>query len=259
MKEGAIEKAARLLLLARAERKVLEQLPDDCAPKNLHEGYQVQSRLLELIGDPGSGWLLGLTNPSMQQVFGAKEPYFARLLSTGYAWGGQDVAAETFCTLGIECELTFEMGEDLPLLQRPRQSEEVATAIRSIHPSIEVVNAHFADWLNVPLPSIVADNGTDGLLVIGEGMNWPGKDAVSYEVTLTVNWELARTGHTKLVMGNPLTALTWLSNKLNESGQWLRAGELINSGTCTDIYFGEAGETLTATFTGLGQVSIVLT
>ena len=256
MEISAVEKAAATLLLARRENRQLRALPSGCSPQTVDEGYEVQSKLLQLTGDPGCGWLLGLTNPYMQRLFGVDGPYYARLLSTGHAKSPQTLHADDFCTLGIECEVTFCMGADLPPIGRLRNRGEVSHAVATVHPSVEIVDAHFEDWLNAPLANIIADNGTDGLLVVGPGLAWPGPSLDSCAVTLIANGAEIAAGNAREVMGSPVNALTWLSNKLNSIGLGLQAGELINTGTCTELRFVEAGDRVSAVFSGLGEASV---
>jgi 2-keto-4-pentenoate hydratase len=52
--------------------------------------------------------------------------------------------------------------------------------------------------------------------------------------------------------------LTWLANTLSERGQGLKAGEVINTGTCTELFNAEPGDDIHATFGALGDVRITL-
>lgn len=257
MDHSAIDKAAAILLDARCTNRQISALPDDCCPQTVEEGYAVQEQLLKLLNDPGDGWLIGLTNPYMQRIFGATEPYYARLLSTGHAKSPQRLHAADFCTIGIECEVAFTMKSDLPPCGREHIPSEVADAVASAHPSIEIVNAHYVDWLHAPLPSIVADNGVDGLLVVGAGRDdWRELDLASSTVSLTIDGVEAAKGEGRRAMGGPVEALTWLANALNQRGWGLRKGELVNTGTCTELRFAAAGETAVASFGGLGEASV---
>ena len=112
--------------------------------------------------------------------------------------------------------------------------------------------------MNAPLPWIIADNGTDGTLVVGRSVaGWRGIDLAAMSVELRINGTKVACGEGRNVMGHPLSALTWLSNTLNRRGRHLRAGELVNTGTCTEIRFAALGDTILATFEGLGAVEVV--
>jgi 2-keto-4-pentenoate hydratase len=65
------------------------------------------------------------------------------------------------------------------------------------------------------------------------------------------------TGAGGAVLGNPLLALAWLANALGERGVTLEAGHVVLSGSCTAAFPISAGDTVAATFAGLGSVTAV--
>ena len=58
---------------------------------------------------------------------------------------------------------------DLPARSAPYGRDEVEAAIAAVHPTIEVVAGHLRDWPNQDVFSVIADNGTDGALIVGPG------------------------------------------------------------------------------------------
>jgi 2-keto-4-pentenoate hydratase len=59
-------------------------------------------------------------------------------------------------------------------------------------------------------------------------------------------------------MGNPISSVAWLINKLSEFGVGVEAGQTILSGSFVKaIPFG-AGDTLTAIFDTLGEVTLAV-
>ena len=106
---------------------------------------------------------------------------------------------------------------------------------------------------------MIADNGTDGALIYGTGSQlWRELDLVQSQVSLTVNGRCERTGYGGNVFGDPLDALVWLANARSRDGDGLRAGDIHNTGTATDIYWASSGDQIVAEFQGLGQVSLRL-
>jgi 2-keto-4-pentenoate hydratase len=257
MRPEAIDQAAHMLRDARIGKYQIESLPEEATPRTIADGYAVQERLLELLDIAPAGWLLGLTNADMQQNFAIDHPYYARLLAPNLYRGPARFAADDFLTRGLECEVAFRMARDLPSRGEPYSMAEVADAVAAMMPSIEVVNAHFRDWLARDVASILADNGTDGALVLGaEVTGWRGIDRVSLPVRLSINGERAAEGRGENALGDPLRALTWLANALSARGKGLRAGEVINTGTCTRLTHAEAGDEAHATFGDLGDVRV---
>jgi 2-keto-4-pentenoate hydratase len=72
---------------------------------------------------------------------------------------------------------------------------------------------------------------------------------------LRINGELVATGATGAVLGNPVTAVAWLANKVAQFGVALDCGNVILPGSCTRAYDVAAGQTVRADFDELGSVS----
>lgn len=257
MNSEAIDGAARRLREARLGNYQLDALPAPLKPRTLAEGYAVQERLLELLGTPSAGWLLGLTNTYMQRNFNVEQPYCARLLAPNVHRSAAQFRADAFLTRGLECEIAFRMARDVPPRDRAYAVADVADAVAVMLPAVEIVNAHFKDWLNLDLPSVLADNGTDGALVCGaELSDWRALDRASLPVRLRVNGKVVAEGCGGNALGDPLAALTWLANALSARGQGLKAGEIVNTGTCTTLISAAPGDEVHATFGALGDVRV---
>ena len=257
MTPESIDRAARILLDARRQRYQIDELPSDCRPETLEEAGAIADRLIELWGTDTVGWLLGLTNPYMQNIFSVTEPYARPILAGNLHSSPARFGPATLLTRGLECEVAFRLQRDLPPRQESYTDREVAAAVAGMLPAVEIVNSHFKDWLNLPLPMVIADNGTDGPLVLGEEVAaWAAIDRVALPVTLTVDGERVEEGRGANAMGDPLGALVWLANKLSSQGQGLKAGEVINTGTCVPLHGVPEGCEAVAEFGPLGQVHI---
>ncbi len=133
-------------------------------------------------------------------------------------------------------------------------------AILTALPAIEVVDSRYADWTKVGVLSVIADQGAHGHWVRGrESEDWRGLDLAAHRVTLSVDGAVVREGAGRNVLDHPLNAVLWLANTLNATGQTLRAGEYISTGTAVDIYPAKPGETISADFGGLGKVELGIT
>ena len=56
-------------------------------------------------------------------------------------------------------------------------------------------------------------------------------------------------------MGHPITSLVWLANTVGPLGTTLEAGHVVLPGSITSMIPVAAGDTVTATFAGLGSVT----
>jgi len=104
---------------------------------------------------------------------------------------------------------------------------------------------------------VIADNGTDGAWVYGAGVKrWRDLDLANTEVSLVVNGKQERSGSGKNVLGDPPGAFIWLVNARSRDGGGLKASDIPNIGVATDIYRVNPGDTIVASFKGLGDVSL---
>ncbi len=253
--------AADLLLESRLRKKRWERLPEECRPQTPAEGYAVQDLLVErLISKYGGhpvGYKIACTNKSAQELVGLNEPFYGRLLSASVYRSPARVAAENFFMRVIEPEFGFEMKADLPPDGVPFHPEVVAAAVGAVLPAIEIVDSRYTDWTSMDGPSLIADNGCHGAWVQGEShQDWKAFDLPALEVRLIANDVVVREGRGDMIMGHPLNALTWLANWLGRLGPGLKAGDLISTGTCAEIYHAEAGERIRAEFGPVGTIEL---
>ena len=257
MSPGQLERAARLFDAARKGNYAIDEVPAELGLDNLEDAARVAERVVALSGERVVGFLVGATSPEMQSNLGADEPYYAHILESNLCSSPADLVPRSLLTIGLESEVAFTLGADLPARAAPYSADEVADAIRSMHPSVEVVNGHVRDWLEKPIAWVMADNGTDGPLVLGAPVEgWRDIDRPAIPVTLSVNGELVREGRGANALGDPLNVMVWLANRRRREGKGMEAGQVVNTGTTAGIFFAEPGGEALADFGPLGRVSL---
>ena len=136
----------------------------------------------------------------------------------------------------LECEFGFRLSRDLPPGPSPCSAPRGIRGDRDRAGVIEVVAGHLEDWISSYAFDGVADNAVDGGLVIGEGVPYHADlDLRSVPVRLEIDGKPTREGRGADVLGDPVLALTWLVNARCRDGDGLRAGDVHNPGTATDI------------------------
>ena len=193
-------------------------------------------------------------------MLGLAEPYCAPLLADFIFDSPAMLKSAGFPPILLECEFGFKLANDLPGRAEPYTRDEVEAAIATVHPTIEVVAGHLRDWPNQDVFSVIADNGTDGALIVGEGTaDWHALDLVNARVQLIVNGKVERKGSGANVLGDPLEAFVWLANsRAGAKGAGLKAGHIHNTGTATDICWIKPGDEAVAEFGALGEVRLTL-
>ena len=259
LSDEAIEQAAALLVEARRSNSVIDCIPENVRPMTLRDAYAVQDRFIALLGEETAGWFGACTNEVIQEMLGLAEPYYARLLGPHIYRSPAELDTSRYPPMVFECEFGFEVGRDFTPADAPYSRADIESALAKVHPTIEVVAGHLKDWPNQDVFSVIADNGTDGALVIGEGTaDWREIDLVKTPVMLTVNGEVVREGAGAKVLGDPLGAFEWMVNAVTRDGKTVRAGEVNNTGTATDIYWAEPGDHAVASFGAVGSVELKL-
>ncbi|HEV7432725.1 MAG TPA: fumarylacetoacetate hydrolase family protein, partial [Steroidobacteraceae bacterium] len=157
---------------------------------------------------------------------------------------------------GIEAEVAFRLGRDLPPLAQGARYERdaVCAAVVSAHTVIEVVASRYIDPQAVSKLELIADQLINSLLVVGPSFpDWQSLPLTALPLEVRVQGHpvfQARGGHPQ---GDPLLPLVWLANHLSIYGRGLRAGELVTTGSCCGVQYVAAEQTATAHFAGLGS------
>jgi 2-keto-4-pentenoate hydratase len=260
MEQSVIERAARILHEARVSDAKIDGLPAACRPCDIDDAYKIQDALLAMLGKPSKGWFLACTAPAMQQAHGLPGPYFGRMLGDAILDSPAEVPVPADRPQSLEIELVFRLGADLPPRAKPYMRDEIAAAVAAMHPGIEIVEGRFTDLLTIDGPTLVADNGTDGILVLGPPCpDWRDLNRSGLAVSLTKDGVEASGGSGGNVMGDPLNALVWCANELSRRGLGLKAGETLNTGNALDRYtFGMAGERIVADCGLFGRAECLL-
>ncbi|MDP6953843.1 MAG: fumarylacetoacetate hydrolase family protein [Alphaproteobacteria bacterium] len=261
MEASKIEGAADALLASRTAHRRMAALPEGLQPQTPEDGYAIQDALIAALAQPSPGWKIGGTSPLAQEMLKLDEPFAGRLLEPLRHDAPAALSADGFFMRGIEVEFALRLGRDLDAAGAPWDQESVADAVAVVHPAIEVVDSRFDDWLTVGTPSLIADNGCHGSLVLGQGVEaWRGTDLAEVGTELWMNGERVTSGSGAAVIGHPLAALAWLANLCIRRGGQLSAGQIISTGsTCDALGWAEATDRIEGRFGVLGTVGVTFT
>ena len=252
-----VSRAAGLLFDAWHERKRLPTLPADCRPGTVAEGYAVQDIFAVRMGAPHGGWKVGATGEAVQKARGLTEPICGRLFSPLIHDAPYEAPAGAFFEPLLEAEYAFRLARDLAAENAPYTVEQIADAIATLVPAVEIVDSRMADFREVTGAVNIADNVVQGAMVLGAPVDgWRDLDIAGPPVTLSVDGVEAASGSGAKVMGHPLEAFTWLVNHLAARGISILAGELVTTGTCTGVTPVGPGSRCVADFGEVGTVEV---
>lgn len=233
--------------------------PSETKRLSLTEAYAVQDRLRAALverGDRVAGWKAGFTSKAGQETWQVSEPVCAFLLASGVLSSGADIAAGRFLKPGVEAEIAFVMRHDLagPGITAPRALQAVEGAV----PALELID--FRHSGKAVGTDAVADGVYAKAIVLGGALTpVVGLDLALEGLVYEQSGVVVATSTAFEVMGNPLNSLAWIANHLGARGQGLRAGDVVMTGSVSKILSAKAGDSVRATFTRLGSVSVKFT
>jgi len=262
--EAISQDAAQILAHARIANLKLPDLPAHARPQTEKEAYGAQAgvvqRLLEHHGGGVIGYKIACTNPLAQRQLNVTEPFYGNLLEPFCFDSPARIDAARFSMRVMEAEFAFRLKDDLPPQAVPRTRDEIAGAVGTVLPGIEIVDSRYESWTTVGVFSLIADNACNGGWVKGTPLNdWREIDLAAQQVQLFVNGTLLQQGSGAAVLGHPLNALQWLVETLNERGLGLKAGDYVTTGVTTGVYEARAGDCVRATFGPVGAVEVTFT
>ncbi|MBT2700794.1 fumarylacetoacetate hydrolase family protein [Bacillus sp. ISL-40] len=252
-----VKEYADILAEAESTRVGITPLTFTDSELTIKEAYYIQLENINNKVQQGQkivGKKIGLTSLAMQKLLGVDEPDYGHLLETMVVENGGRIPVEQVLQPKVEAEIAFILKKEL---RGPNVTAlDVLQATEYVVPALEIVDSRIKDW-KIKLADTIADNASSGFYVLG------GKPTKVNDIDLELigmafskNGELVNTGVGAAALGNPANCVAWLANKLSEFDIPLLAGEVILSGALSAAVEARAGDSFTARFAHIGQVSV---
>jgi 2-keto-4-pentenoate hydratase len=230
-----ITAAAEALLQARRSRQPIATLTTHWPGLDETGAYAIARATEALLAEPRVGYKLGYTSAAMRAQMGVDQPNYGVLTApTRVVHGGVLAMAELIHPL-VEPEIAFVMAADVP------DPTGTAAAVASVHAALEIVDTRYEAY-RFKAADNIADNSSAARFVIGPAMALPPDcDLATLPVRLCVDGGLLGEGSGADALGHPLTALTWLAQRLLHDGAMLRAGDVVLTGGLTRAFAAQPG------------------
>ena len=219
-------------------------------PVDRRQAYAIQDATLAALG-PIGGWKVGARGPGL-------EPTCAPLPVNGLLSDGAVLQGPAWRLRGIEVEIGFQLGVDLPPRAAPYTLDDLALAVEAVLPLIEVVETRFTDWLGADREALLADLLSHGALVLGRRQPFAPAWLDLRRVEVALRFDEQMVAHT--VGEHPCpdagALLVWLANHCASRGVGLKAGQVIASGSCTGMLFATRGSAVRAEVSGLAPLGL---
>ena len=233
-------------------RAAYERLSGDLAPSGIDEAYAaqaaVQARFSEKRG-AFAGRKIALSSKAMQEMVGIDQPVAGAFFANDVHSSPATINLSDFRHMGLEFELAVELGQDVGPGDGPFSADSAAAVIANVRPAFELIEDKDADYSDLDVLTLMADNAWCAGVVLGEEITgWRELDLgdMASEVRQTgADPEAANTG-----AADPLGSLAWVLNHFAGRGVTLHQGEHIITGSAVRTRFPTAGDTISYTVAG---------
>ena len=238
-------------------RQALPLLTQTYPEIEVADAYAIQQAFVAQQVEQGRqvrGYKVGLTSKAMQEMSGATEPDFSAMTDDLFLPEDTPIEFARFFKPMVEIEIVFVLKH---ALKGPGiLPVDVLRATDFILPAIEIVDFRVGPGPGMTVVDTVADLAACGAAVLGANpRRLQDIDLRRVHGQMIINGEIAQQGYASAVLGNPVTAVAWLANKLGEFGITFEPGQAILTGSFVRAMPVKAGDEMVARFdSGLGDV-----
>jgi 2-keto-4-pentenoate hydratase len=213
-------------------------------PADFEEGFTIQDRVVAALASPAIGWKV-MAVPQGPVIF-------APILQSGRVTDGGTWEVVGPEPAGIELEIAFRMGRDVPAGASPAQ---VLDAVASAHVVFELCQSRIAEPAKQPRHVMLADCIANAGLVVGpEIPGWRSANLKERTGRLLVDGKVYIEGKSV----DPIGALQMLKPALTARGKPLAAGQVVITGSLIGMNWLTGRHALKGAIDGLGEVAIQL-
>jgi 2-keto-4-pentenoate hydratase len=259
MEDVAARRAAQSLLAAHKANLQFKSLGPPDKPSTISDAYDIQDRYVALLrsehGD-AVGFKVGLTSATMQKFCGIDHPIAGVVLASRVHQSGTTVRRADFGRLGLEFEIAVRIKSDVPVTRAPCTAEMIGPHVGGVCAAIELVDDRSADYSNLDVLSLVADNSWNGGIVLSEfAAKWPDLEPVAGRATK--DRDAIGEGRGRDILGHPFNSVAWLATQLNSRGSGgLKAGQVVMTGSVMKTVFPDGDASYRFDLEGVGLVEV---
>jgi 2-keto-4-pentenoate hydratase len=225
----------------RGERIVLSGAD---VPADYEAGFAIQDKVVAALGSPVAGWKV-MAVPNGPVIF-------APFLEAGRVPAGGTWEVVGHEPAGIELEIAFRMGRDVPANASPGQ---ILDAVAAAHVVFELCQSRLADPAKQPRHVMLADCIANAGIVVGpEIPGWRTTDLKARPGRLLVDGK----PHAEGKSADPVAALQMLPPAMGPHGKTLKAGQIVITGSLIGMNWLTGRHDLKGEIDGLGEVGMRL-
>jgi 2-keto-4-pentenoate hydratase len=260
MEETAARHAAEMLLAEHKANTTFKPFDRLRGPATVSDAYDIQDRFVGLLraehGDT-IGYKVGLTSETMQKFCGIDHPIAGVVLAARLHRSGATVRRADFGRLGLEFEIAVRIKSNVPPTASPYIAETITPYIGGVCAAIELVDDRAADYTNLDVLALLADNSWNGGIVLSELItDWPDLESVLGKATR--DGVAIGEGHGRDILGHPFNSVAWLAAHLASRGESLQAGQIVMTGSVMKTIFPTEDAVYGFSLDRIGDVSVTV-
>jgi len=259
--------SADAILDAFGSRRLIGLLSDDDPSLDEAGAYviadEVHARRVAR-GEKPVGRKIGFTNRTIWPQYGVDAPIWGHVYDSTVSYadrGTASVAVGHLVQPRIEPEIQLHFARTPPVT---RDEAAILECIDWIAQGFEIVQCPFADW-KFRAADAIAAYAVHGALVVGMPVAVADIDdcaskLATFTITLSRDGVPQATGGGANVLDSPLLAFAHLAQVLAEQSRFapVQAGEVVTTGTLTDLLPVAPGETWSTSLDGIGLPGLSL-
>ena len=230
---------------------IIEKIPD----LTWDDAYRLQFALAKrkiAKGDRLVGYKAAYTSRAMQQDRGVAGPIIGSLMRSGSFEEGKPIKLRDSIETLAEPEIAVLLNRDL---KGPGVThEEALLAVEGIFPAIEIAEqTHGGSKRSRQMG--IAIHKSNGGIMLGAPMSSPrGIDLRLEGMVISINGEVRGSATGVEVLGDPLSLVAVIANKIGDYGEMLEAGMILMTGSIVTATPVKPGDDLTVEFTRIGSL-----
>lgn len=250
-REAVLLQTTDALLTARRTHAPIADLPLELAPANEAEAFAVQDMVAQAYGAIG-GWKIGAAGAT-------GVPFFAPMPAGWMGSDGSLFRGMNHRLFGVEAEIAFQMGQDVPPSAKPYTRDEIIAAIGVCAPAIEILESAYIDPQAVSRPNMLADLQMHGGFVAGPAVpQWQEIDWANETVVLTVDGAIRYENTGTAPAGPDLVRLVmYLANEGAVRTGGLKRGDWVTTGSWSGLNWAAPGAEAVAHFGRAGKAHLM--
>jgi 2-keto-4-pentenoate hydratase len=258
MEDIAARRAAEMLLAQHKANSTFKPLGPRDGPATIVDAYDIQQRYVALLRENHGdtvGYKVGLTSAAMQKFCGIDHPIAGVVLASRLHRSGAIVKRADYGRLGLEFEIAVRIKSDIPATGAPCTAEAVAPHIDGVCAAIELVDDRGADYANLDVLTLVADNSWNAGIVLSEfSAKWPDLEGALGRATR--DGAAIGEGFGRDILGHPFNSVAWLATQLHSRGEGLKARQVVMTGSVMKTVFPDAAGSYRFELGGIGSVEV---